>query len=330
MIASPPLPTLPVPETYNYVATFLTLACNLDCSYCINLHEDTTGGRKRILTEHMTGEEWVAAIDRIDTAGRMPITLQGGEPTVYKDFYHVVAKVKEGVRFDLLTNLQFDPAEFARKVPKERFDRKAPYAPIRVSYHPGQNKIEELIPKMHALMDAGFRVGLYGVLHPALKDHILEVEAQCLKQGIDFRTKEYLGVFKNEANGVYRYPQAIEGHFNKYCDCKTTELLMSPSGHVYRCHSDLYEARPAVGHILDPKFRVHDIFRPCYVYGHCNPCDIKVKTNRFQQYGHTSCEIEKIRDLTPEEEERRKLGDNGVLPPGPVTWKRDRRPALEA
>ena len=37
-------------------------------------------------------------------------------------------------------------------------------------------------------------------------------------------------------------------------------------------------------------------FRPCEVYGHCNPCDIKVKTNRFQVFGHTSVEIRGIED----------------------------------
>jgi hypothetical protein len=29
----------------------------------------------------------------------------------------------------------------------------------------------------------------------------------------------------------------------------------------------------------------------CYNFGDCNPCDVKIKTNRFQEYGHTSVEI---------------------------------------
>ncbi|MBI5232727.1 MAG: radical SAM protein, partial [Deltaproteobacteria bacterium] len=43
-----------------------------------------------------------------------------------------------------------------------------------------------------------------------------------------------------------------------------------------------------------PKFDIEDIFRVCHVFGHCNPCDIKVKTNRFQQWGHTSVEIKEV------------------------------------
>lgn len=38
-------------------------------------------------------------------------------------------------------------------------------------------------------------------------------------------------------------------------------------------------------------------FRPCEFYGNCNPCDVKVKTDRFQVFGHTSCEIQHIKDF---------------------------------
>lgn len=304
------LPTLVIPERYNYVATFLTLACNLNCSYCINLHEDPTAGRGRIVTRHMNADDWVAALNRLDTQGRMPITLQGGEPTVFKHFYEIMERVDSRHRFDLLTNLQFDPEEFARRVPKVLFSREAPYAPIRVSYHPGQNTMEELLPKALRLQELGFRVGIYGVLFPAQADHILKVQEEAQKRGLDFRTKEYLAA----GHGHLKYADGVEGKFNKYCVCRTSELLIAPSGYVMRCHSDLYEGRLPVGHILDPEFAIEDVFRPCFTYGHCNPCDVKVKTNRFQIFGHTSCEIDRIRDLTPREAEALAAGDNGLAP----------------
>jgi hypothetical protein len=40
-----------------------------------------------------------------------------------------------------------------------------------------------------------------------------------------------------------------------------------------------------------------DEFRDCYYYGSCNPCDVKVKTDRFQKFGHTSVEIKDIKAL---------------------------------
>lgn len=300
------LPEITIPDRYNYIAAFLTLACNLNCSYCINLHEDPTSGRGRIITKHMTAEEWIEALNRIQP--RLPITLQGGEPTVFKHFYAIMEGVRKDHKFDLLTNMQFDEREFVARVPIKLFDREAPYAPIRVSYHPGQNKIEEIVRKALFLKGNGYRVGIYGVLHPAQKDQVLKAQAACQAQGLDFRTKEYLG----KDGGTFKYPEAIQGDANHFCWCRTSELLISPSGHIMRCHSDLYEGRQPVGHVLQRELRLDDTFKQCYVYGHCNPCDVKVKTNRFQEYGHTSCEITGIRDLRPQEEEALAMGNYGL------------------
>ena len=81
---------------------------------------------------------------------------------------------------------------------------------------------------------------------------------------------------------------------------------------MYRCHSDLYESRTAIGSVLDDSFNIQDIYRPCYVFGHCNPCDIKVKTNRFQEFGHTSVDIKNIRNLAQEESLALTKGNFGI------------------
>jgi len=142
--------------------------------------------------------------------------------------------------------------------------------------------------------------------------HIKEVQERCLGEGIDFRIKEYLGFDGDKWHGTYKYPEAISQKVAKYCECKTTELIVGPNGGVYRCHSDLYEDRTPVAYITDGDFQIEDVYRPCFVYGHCNPCDIKVKTNRFQEFGHTSVDIKNIRELTKSESDRLKNGDNGL------------------
>ena len=276
-------------------AAFLTLACNLSCSYCINLHEAAGKGRSGH-GRPLKGDEWIAALNRIATSPQRPITLQGGEPTLHKYFYDILAGVDDGTYFDLLTNMQFDADEFVRRVPTQRFSRIARYAPIRVSYHPGQNDMGELISKSKILTEGGFKVGIYGVLHPDQRDEILGWQEQALDIGIDFRTKEFLGVEGDDVHGTYRYPGAMEGQSHKYCLCKTTELLLSPSGSVFRCHSDLYEGRRPIGHVLDADFVMADEYRQCFYFGHCNPCDVKVKTNRHQEFGHTSVSILNIHE----------------------------------
>jgi len=63
---------------------------------------------------------------------------------------------------------------------------------------------------------------------------------------------------------------------------------------VYRCHHDLYKGFPHIGNLLEPEFDIEDIFRDCDQYGDCNPCDLKIKTNRFQKFGHCSVDIKDI------------------------------------
>ena len=285
---------------HNYVAFFLTLACNLNCPYCINLHG--SGSRyKQAKRKHLSVKEWIEAANRLELIDDLPITLQGGEPTLYKGFDILTREVKPEIKMDLLTNMTFDVDWFIKNVPVSRFNRSAPYAPIRVSYHPGQNDINELIYKTKKMEDAGFRVGIYSVLHPdeEIKKHILEVKERCLNEGIDFRLKEFLGEWNGKMYGTFKYPDSVGAKKFKYCKCKTTELLVDPAGYVYKCHSDLYNGREPYANILDKDFNADmiDEYRECYFYGDCNPCDVKIKTNRFQQYGHTSVDIIDIRDI---------------------------------
>lgn len=299
----------------NYVAFFLTFACNLRCPYCINLH-DAGVGLRQAKRGYLSGRDWIKAANRLILREDLPLTLQGGEPTLHKDFCLFVNEVKEDIKMDLLTNFQFDVDKFIQQVPVSRFTRSAPYAAIRVSYHPGQNQIEDLINKTRKMQDAGFRIGLYAVLHPdpEKKRHILEVQERCLKMGIDFRTKEFLGEYQGRLYGAFRYDGAIFGREIKYCECKTSEIIVDPAGNIYKCHSGLYSGREPVAHILDDDFTEDTIdrFRGCYFYGACNPCDLKVKTNRFQIFNHTSVEIRNIKRFTNEERRKFKNGDFGI------------------
>jgi len=289
-----------IPEDYNYLAFFISLNCNLKCSYCINLN-DKNSSRSKMSGGMMDGSDWVKAINRLEI-GRddLPVTFQGGEPTLHKDFFEIVNGVRDDIKLDLLTNMMFDVDAFIANIPAEKFTRDAKYAAIRVSYHPGYNDIDDLIIKTEKMAKAGFYVGLYSVMVPENVKHIEEVQARCKSIGIDFRVKEYLGFDGEKWHGEYKYMDAISQEKRKHCLCRTSELIVGPGGDIYRCHSDLYEGRTPIGHILDNSFAIDDEFRECDYYGHCNPCDIKVKTNRFQIFGHTSVEIKDVRELDEE------------------------------
>lgn len=281
-----------IPEQYNYIAVFLTLACNLRCHYCIN----RAGGG--VYTHgQLTGDEWLRGLNRIVARPDLPVTLGGGEPSLHPDFLAIVKGIRSDLSLDLLTNLQFDSGRFAEVIPPDRLRRAAPYASIRVSYHPESMELMPLVEKVLVMQKKGYSIGIWGILHPEQEQAVLAAREQCLALGIDFRTKEFLGEHDGEMHGSIKYPGACGRKFAKRVLCRSSELIIGPDGGIYRCHSDLYEGREAIGNILDPDFEIDRRFLPCEMYGHCNPCDVKVKTNRFQVFGHTSVEI-----IMPEEE----------------------------
>ena len=74
-----------LPDSYNYIAAFLTFRCPYRCSYCINrfsLHS-------KLSQPEMSGPEWIEALSRIETRD-VPITFQGGEPGCHRQFIEIV------------------------------------------------------------------------------------------------------------------------------------------------------------------------------------------------------------------------------------------------
>lgn len=274
-----------LPEDYNYIAVFLTFACPYRCSYCINRFGEAHCRRKTI-----SGKDWVRVLGRIEI-GDVPITLSGGEPSSHPDFIYIINHLPRHLNIDILTNLSFDLDEFIKEVDPNRLRRGAPYTSIRASYHPEVMDLRETMDKTIKLMKAGFSIGLYGVLHPVQKEHILEAQKRCQDLGIDFRVKPFLGYCQGRLYGQYRYEGACSKKFRKKVLCRISELIIGTEASVYRCHHDLYEGKEPVGNVIEEDFEIEDEFRECDDFGFCNPCDVKVKNNRFQQFGHTSTEM---------------------------------------
>lgn len=265
------LPQLQLPDTLNYVGAFLTLECNLGCSYCIN---DPQQARRReilfpiqakSLRKCLTPAEWAQALNRIPFRQDLPITLQGGEPMLYWGSKGVGMILSETPHyFDLLTNFALKPEVFAGSLngQQRKLQRNAPYPSIRVSYHAEEmNRVwhgrgfEELVSRCEALHDYGFDVspvkaesdvGIYMVAHP---ENRVTVEMEAAYSGrVPFETKEFLGLHEGKLHGHYLYPFSTDLiasgiHPNTLsCECRTTELLIDPLGFVWGCHFYLYQS----------------------------------------------------------------------------------------
>ena len=275
-----------IPDTYNYIGIFLTFGCNLNCSYCINNFEHDLNRRKIA-----PGKEWIKHLNRIESRPDLPITLQGGEPSIHPDFIYIINNIKPQLTIDILTNLQFNIDEFIRKVDPNRLKREAPYAPIRVSYHPETMDLQDTLERTLKMQEAGFSIGIWSVLHPTVEQHVKDAQKKGIDLGIDFRTKEFLGEYGDKVRGTYKYAGACDMKFKKKVLCKTTELLVDSEGSIFKCHHDVYKGVNTIDSLLNPDFDIQDVYRDCDYFGHCNPCDIKIKTNRHQVYGWTSVDI---------------------------------------
>ena len=281
-----------LPEHFNYVGIFLTFACNLQCSFCLNRQRET-----RPKYKHLSAKQWGMAVNRLQLRPDLPVTLQGGEPTLHKEFFKIIKNIRKDINIDLLTNSMFNIDEFIKNIPPERMRRDSPYASIRISYHPEQMELDELIPKVKKLLSYGYSVGVWIVDHPRDTQWIHLAQAVMQREGIDCRLKEFLGFHGNKFYGTYKYPKAVSGK-KKRCLCKPSELIIAPDGSMHRCHYDLYSNKEAYAHILDNNIKVLDTYTKCDYMGMCNSCDIKLKTNRFQQFGHCSVEIKDYKETT--------------------------------
>jgi hypothetical protein len=171
--------------------------------------------------------------------------------------------------------------------------RVSPYPTIRVSFHHGQNDYKQLIDRIKELQ-AFLRIGLFHIEHPQYPELAQEVRAYAASQGVECRTKMFLGSWQGKLYGRYKYDDACGGRLpDKKVKCKNTVLPIAPDGVLYRCHADLYACRKelSIGHLLDDGLKVENIYRGCSFYGACSPCDIKVKTNHLQQDGFCSVDI---------------------------------------
>lgn len=277
---------IPVPKELNYVAAFLSLDCNHRCVYCIN-----RPGEKLSSRSEASAATWLSYLNRLELPDDLPISFQGGEPSRHPEFFDILNGVRDDLHVDLLTNLSFNVDEFTRAVAPRRFLRKSPYASIRVTYHPGQSNLDELLEKFVFLQARGYPVGLYSIEVPGHEALIQKAQERTKALGIDHRTKEYLGRWRGQIYGTYHYPDGLYAKHTRSVSCRTTELLMAPDGKIFRCHRDLYVNENPVGDIASGLYVPESKFRACDKFGNCNPCDLKRKTNRFQIHGHASVEV---------------------------------------
>lgn len=277
-----------IPPEFNYIEVYLTLKCNFNCSYCIN----KLTGISEIY--EMPGDQLSQYLNRLELIDR-PLTIGGGEPTIRKDFYDIIDALTENIKIDLLTNLSFDLKEFVNRIPPCKFYSstmsKPAYKSIRVSFHPSTMNAHKLVTKAQELQEQGYSIGIFGINHPENTEHNIEMSEIARENKVYFFIKDFLGYYKNQLFGFYHHPDGLNGT-EKKCLCRTKEVLIGPNGNIFKCHRDLYQNEYPINNISNNYLKIIDYkMRSCSKFGQCNPCDLKIKTNRYLQMGSQATEI---------------------------------------
>jgi hypothetical protein len=287
-----------VPEDYDYVGIYLTDKCFLKCSYCLTNHHGATFIGKRDAVE-LSAKDWIKGLNRLVLPKDVPISLQGGEPFLSPGIWEILETIDQKV--DIMTALPpFLTREHFLKLKTRSWNqRPAPYPTIRVSFHKGQNDFKELVERIADLHDI-LSIGLYYLTHPSIpEEEIVEMKRYAKAEGVELRAKDFLGSYQGKMYGELKYPGAVEGKRNESAVlCKNTVVPIAPDGRIYLCHSDLYFNRMdrALGNILDEDFQFPREHLSCPNFGLCSECDVKIKTNHFQQYGYTSVDIRPLKE----------------------------------
>ena len=304
------LPDINLPLETRAIMAFLTMRCNLDCSYCLNASSLEDFNRKSY--PEISGEQWVKGLNRIQIQSEIPVTFTGGEPFLHPDFIYIINNIKSEINIDFITNLQWGKKSlerFMQNVRPERLSRNASYPSIRVSYHPEQmGPVDSLLENVKKLQDEGYNIGIESVMWPT-NDQLTKIARMvinCRNAGVRFRPKAPVGKFKvidsegrdfSVIYGDFPYPNSSFQEKTGECLCRMPELLIGPNGNTYRCHHFLYSQKEPTGNILDSHFKYDASFKSCDEYGKCEPCDVKDRSGNMAEgpSGKISTEIKDIK-----------------------------------
>ncbi len=75
---------VPYPVVPHRTMLYLTYQCNVDCKHC---------GVRKDTSLHLTGEQWIAVLDKLEKAGVYEITLNGGEPLLHPDIHAILKRI---------------------------------------------------------------------------------------------------------------------------------------------------------------------------------------------------------------------------------------------
>lgn len=281
------LDKIKLPDYFQYITAFVTMACPLNCSYCSNKLQAKPKGRNTI-----SAEKWIQIFNRLDTD--LSIILFGGEPLAHPEIYEIINGVNPKVKFEMLSVFPFNIDDFLSNVSPDRFIQDLPYPSIRISFHPEEMDLDQTIQNALQLQKAGFGVVITFVNHPSVAPKLLNYKKQIESAGLLCAIRPYFGKFEGSFHGHIKYKDSIDQEKTKSVKCKPHGFYIDPLGDTYSCRTKtlIQKYEDKIGNLLDPEFvAFEDKYYDCDLYGQCNLSDITFRRDRYKKWGFCSVDI---------------------------------------
>lgn len=238
----------------NKIRLYLTLECNLKCSYCVN---DCHGDIPKGLFSTVSAEKWFTAINR----EKRDLIITGGEPTLYPELIELINGIDPKIHIKLYSNLMWSPKVMERYTTEVTRD-----VELYLSFHSSSKNPQRFIDNAIKLKKSGkFNAVVHTVDVPENHDFIQAAQEQFKEHGITLIVDDDQGEV---------YDKASSQEFRKSVVCAKKLILISPSGHRYQCVSKMVRAEDPLENILDEPLHAPLVVRDCDDYGFCAPCDM--------------------------------------------------------
>ena len=227
---------------------YLTLKCNLHCSYCVN--EKVDGADKS--RESVPPSAWAKAINR---AGRH-VVFTGGEPFLYKNLPDLINAIDPFLAVSIYSNMSFDVTKILSQIKRE--------ASFFVSWHAHQKPDRAIFLANAKAIQAN---PLFTLTAHAIEAHenqqMLEVDLGFFRKNgvpveIDVDQRDFKGCLQAQAQDAL---------------CRKRIYLLAPDGTRYQCVSRLMRAAKPMENILSQPLSEDICVAMCSDYGKCAPCD---------------------------------------------------------
>ncbi len=198
----------------------ITSWCNYSCQYCpvTVFHQRSRSRQKQAHSfDYQPVSAWLEAIRKLDFP-TIHLKISGGEPFLdRKNFRDLLAGLSEmkHIRVGVDTNGYWDP-EYFRSIDKSNLW-------LNVAFHPTQTPIEQFLPNLLKIRDAGFTIPIVNyVLAPENLDLFESVMSRFEREGffLNISTMISTGIYisRNERTDreldiVERYNTPLDNHF---------------------------------------------------------------------------------------------------------------------